>query len=567
MYQEKALAILKSGKNVFLTGSAGTGKTFVLNKYISYLKEHKVPVAVTASTGIAATHMNGTTIHSWSGIGIKDRIGHNDLRSLSTRKYLTKGIEKTHILIIDEISMLHKNQLDMINQVLKYVRKSNLPFGGMQVVFAGDFFQLPPVSKVQESNRDKFAFMSNAWLEAQPTICYLTEQYRQTKNSLNTILNEMRAQEVSDSSIELLQEAKFHDIPIEPTRLYTHNADVDLINKERLDKLEEEIEVYFAEKKGNSKLLDSFVNTLIVQDKLELKKGAKVMFLKNNHEMGVMNGTLGYVVGYDEESHYPVVQLSDKRKVIAAPETWSIDNENGNPIVQFIQVPLRLAWAITVHKSQGMTLEAAEIDLGKTFERGQGYVALSRLKDIEGLKLMGLNRLALEVDALAAKADVRFQELSAEADRDLDDAELISAFEAHILDSGGTTDAKEMAKAKGKTKAKKEKLSTYEMSLLHVLEGKSMEAIAEERGLSLSTIKNHIAHLAEIKPNVDLTAYRPKLDQIRKVKKAYEAVKAVADPEDYTASGDLKLAKVFLKLNKELPYEDIKLALAFVDTK
>ncbi len=565
MYQEKALALMKSGKNVFLTGSAGTGKTYVLNKYIEYLKEHKVPVAVTASTGIAATHMNGTTIHSWTGIGIKDQLSHSDLRSLAGKKYLTNSIEKTHILIIDEISMLHKKQLDMINQVLKYLKKSSLAFGGMQVIFAGDFFQLPPVSKTQESNREKFAFMSAAWLEASPTICYLTEQFRQSKNSLNVILNELRAQEITESSVDLLQEAKYHEMAIEPTRLYTHNADVDQINKEKLAEIDAESEIFFAEKKGNVKLLEAFVNSLIVQEKLELKKGAKVMFLKNNHEKGIMNGTLGVVVDFEPENNWPIVQLSDKRKLIAEPETWSINNEKGNPIVQFVQVPLRLAWAITVHKSQGMTLEAAEIDLAKTFERGQGYVALSRLKEIEGLRLLGLNRMALEVDPLAAKADERFQELSYEADNQFVEPDLEKLFKEHILDSGGTFDKKELAKHKAKKKAKAENKNTYDLTADLIREKLSLDQIAEKRGLSVSTIKSHIQKLRDTKKDLDLEMYRPKVDLLRKVEKAYKKVKAEASEEDYTKAGELKLAKVYSELKKKVSFEDIRLALAFID--
>src|SRR5690554_3920808 len=192
MDQDNALAIMKSGQNVFLTGSAGTGKSYVLNKYIEYLKIRKVPVAVTASTGIAATHMNGMTIHSWSGIGVKEKLSKANLLTMKTKQYLKKGIDRTRVLIVDEISMLHANQLNLVNQVLKFFKDNEEPFGGIQVVFSGDFFQLPPIGNPGEKSRDKFAFMSNAWVEAKPLVCYLHEQHRQESNRLNQILNEIR---------------------------------------------------------------------------------------------------------------------------------------------------------------------------------------------------------------------------------------------------------------------------------------------------------------------------------------------------------------------------------------
>lgn len=478
MFQEKALAILKAGKNVFLTGSAGAGKTYTLNQFITYLKAHKVPVAVTASTGIAATHMNGTTIHSWSGIGIKNQLTHENLKSLATKQYLTKNIRNTHILIIDEISMLHRNQLDMINQVLKYIRNSAKPFGGMQIVFAGDFFQLPPVSREQEPSKQKFAFMSKAWVEAAPTVCYLTEQYRQTKNELNTILNQIRSNEVDESAVQLLQETRFNEHTIEPTKLYSHNADVDSMNEQELKALEAEEEVYFAKKSGNIKMMESFVKSLIVQEKLIIKKGCKVMFLKNDHDRGVMNGTLGVVVDFakdaEENGPYPLVQLMDKRKILATPEVWSINNEKGTPMVSFEQIPLRLAWAITVHKSQGMTLEAAEIDLSKAFEPGQGYVALSRLKELDGLRLLGINRMAIEVDPLAYKADQRFQELSGDVDQ-LTEEHFISDWESYIYAAGGTTDEKELKKHRNKKVAKEKKISTHEVTIQYIEQAMTLE--------------------------------------------------------------------------------------------
>ena len=187
MKQETALTLLKAGENVFLTGSAGAGKTYTLNQYIHYLKARKVPVAITASTGIAATHMNGMTIHTWAGIGIKDRLSDDDLKRMKERKYLKEHLENAQVLIIDEISMLHAKQLNLVNQVLKYFKESDEAFGGIQVIVAGDFFQLPPVGRKDESNRDKFCFMSEAWVEAKFRVCYLTEQHRQDDEILNQI--------------------------------------------------------------------------------------------------------------------------------------------------------------------------------------------------------------------------------------------------------------------------------------------------------------------------------------------------------------------------------------------
>ena len=178
MKQSTALAILKSGRNVFVTGSAGSGKTYIINQYIKFLKERRIPVAVTASTGIAATHMNGMTIHAWSGIGVRNHISKNDLISMREKKYLREKLQQVKVLIIDEISMLHKNQLNLVNKVLKYFKESDRAFGSIQIVFCGDFFQLPPIGMPTEMARDKFAFMSSAWLEASPAICYLQEQHR-----------------------------------------------------------------------------------------------------------------------------------------------------------------------------------------------------------------------------------------------------------------------------------------------------------------------------------------------------------------------------------------------------
>ncbi|RLD25794.1 MAG: helicase, partial [Bacteroidetes bacterium] len=482
MDQALALNILKSGKNVFLTGSAGAGKTHVLNQYIKYLKARKVPVAVTASTGIAATHMNGMTIHSWSGIGIKNKITRSGLVALETKKYLKKNLDKVKVLIIDEISMLHKVQLELVNTVLKHFKNSAEAFGGIQVVLSGDFFQLPPIG--DEPPKEKFAFMAPAWVEANLTICYLTGQYRQSDNQLNDILNEVRSGRISEYSIQQLVSSQNTVLENDwnPTKLYTHNVDVDRMNLKHLKELDGRSKNFTATTKGNQKILEVFKRSVQASEHIELKVGAKVMFVKNNPEAGYINGSMGEVIAYSEDD-FPIVRLMNGRKITANEENWTVDNEMGRSLATYIQVPLRLAWAITVHKSQGMTLDAAEIDLSKTFEKGQGYVALSRLKELKNLKLLGFNQTAIEVDRLALRADKRFQELAAEAEVEFTSTKDLEKQALDFIEiCGGITNPDEIKKHGKKLKHKKSKKSTYELTKELVVKGWSISKMAEERG-------------------------------------------------------------------------------------
>lgn len=411
MEQEVALSILKSGANVFLTGSAGTGKTYVLNQYIQYLKDRKVAVAITASTGIASTHIGGVTIHSWTGIGVKDSLTGREIAKLKTRKYLKDKIGKAKVLIIDEISMLHKKQLDIVDLVLQAFKDSAEPFGDLQVIFCGDFFQLPPIGSREERSRDKFAFMSESWVRAGLSICYLTKQYRQSDNELNDLLNEIRRNEVKSKSLGLLDSAKNKLDTILPTKLFTHNVDVDRINQQYLEDLPGKKRFFKATTTGDKQIVAVLKKTVLASPELQLKVGAKVMFVKNNYDKGYINGSLGEIIEYNEVG-LPIVKLTTNDRITVTPEKWSIDDDNSKSLASYNQIPLRLAWAITIHKSQGMTLESAEIDLRKTFESGQGYVALSRLKSIKSLNLIGYNAKSLSVDSLALKADKRFKELS-----------------------------------------------------------------------------------------------------------------------------------------------------------
>jgi len=410
MTQEEALDILKMGHNVFLTGQAGSGKTYLLNQYISYLKQHNIGVGVTASTGISATHMGGMTIHSWAGIGIKDFMTHKELRALLKKKKIRERFQKTNVLIIDEISMLHSYRLDLVETVARMMKGNFEPFGGIQVVLCGDFFQLPPVTK-EGNPADYFVFKSISWDRMDIRVCYLETQYRQTDREYSTVLNEIRADAVHQGTIETLRkryQATFGGRKI--TKLYTHNSDVDAINDCELSRLPGEPKHFYMQSRGVEKLVKELKRNCLAPEDLMLKEKAVVIFVKNNFNRGYVNGTMGVVEGFDEYGN-PVVKTHKGDVITALPESWRFE-EDSRVVAEISQVPLRLAWAITVHKSQGMSLDAAEVDLSKAFELGMGYVALSRIRELRGLRLMGLNDLALKIHPEIFEVDQQFIDIS-----------------------------------------------------------------------------------------------------------------------------------------------------------
>lgn len=417
MTQDQAIAIMKSGRNVFLTGSAGTGKTYVLNQFIDYLDQQGINHAITASTGIAATHLGGMTIHAWSGLGISHNITEEELDIIESRPKVYKRINEIEILIIDEISMLHRQTLQDIDTILRHIRREpSEPFGGVQLIVSGDFFQLPPVTKSQETSQERYAFMAPAWVEVNFSVCYLDKQYRQGDDQLLDLLNSIRSQTISQDQIAFLEKrTKVFEEEGKITQLFTHNINVDTLNRNELSQIDEKEKKFGAKMKGNKQLVAGLVKNILAPEELILKKTAQVMFVKNHPEGDYMNGTLGEVVDF-KSSGNPVIKTSSGRKIEAEVATWSIDDENGKTLASFEQIPLRLAWGITVHKSQGMTLERACMDLSKCFERGQGYVALSRVSSAEGLFVSGYNDCALQVDPLVLAADERFRELSKEAE-------------------------------------------------------------------------------------------------------------------------------------------------------
>lgn len=562
MTQKEAMKILKMGKNVFLTGPAGSGKTFVLNEYIKFLKDHGVEVAVTASTGIAATHLKGMTIHSWTGIGIKDFLTDYDLDNLEQKAYLWKRFEKTKVLIIDEISMLSSSTMDCIDRVAKVFKRSEEPFGGLQVIFSGDFFQLPPIDKKplyneqiifldeEEVSKTPFAFKSRAWKNCDLHTCYLSEQYRQEDNVLVDLLSEIRSGELSEKSIEILKKRIIKEDNPEITKLYTHNINVDSFNFQKLQNIKSDERAYLMSSRGKPNLIDALKRGCLVQERLVVKKGALVMFVKNNPIAGYINGTVGEVTGFEEG--YPVVQTKNGNSFIASPQSWSVE-EGDKVLAEISQVPLKLAWAVTIHKSQGMTLEKAIIDLSNSFVEGQGYVALSRVKTLDGLFLKGFNAMALAVHNEILNLD---QDLK-------DHSEQLFVHVNKMTPEEFEKEHQDFFVKIGGKKYKvvdeiEQKLTTYEITHKMLKEEKSFKEMAEERDVKIGTILSHIEKLLEEKviTKKDIEYLKPKTKEFKEMfKKVDLAIKKV---------GDEKLTPIFVELKKKYTFEDIRLVKVFL---
>lgn len=467
MTQDEALMILKTGANVFLTGEPGSGKTHTVNAYVEWLRERDVEPSITASTGIAATHIGGLTIHSWSGIGIKRALTKYDLDTISQNKRIVDRVGSTRVLIIDEVSMLSADTLQMVDAVCREIRLDERPFGGMQVVLVGDFFQLPPVVQRPQYNEQEsfdafktnsvFAFASSAWERLNPLVCYLSEQHRQEDEDFLGLLSAIRRDDFSEVHHELLASRNVQPEKGGATRLYSHNADVDALNNSELAKLPSATNSFEMISSGSDTLVAGLKRGCLSPETLILKEGARVMFTKNDGYMHkFVNGTLGIVVKVKGQDGYPVIKTTEGKLVTVEPMEWSV-SDGGRVLARINQIPLRLAWAMTVHKSQGMSLDSAHMDLSNAFEYGQGYVALSRVRTLKGLTLAGFNARAVAVhpEILAKDEDFRTQSsLSRDGFSGLPASELATMHANFIKACGGKQVPEELQKTSTKKKAK-----------------------------------------------------------------------------------------------------------------
>jgi len=469
MTQAEALAVLQTGTNVFLTGEPGAGKSHTINTYTRWLRDHAIEPAITASTGIAATHIGGLTIHSWAGIGIKRSLSEYDLDRIASTEHVVKRIRRTKILIIDEVSMLGPDTLSMVDAVCREVLGSSKPFGGLQVIFVGDFFQLPPivrraeVSDPQDFQSDlvfdqasaapRFAYDSPAWARANPIVCYLTEQHRQDDADFLGILSAIRSNSFDDTHLAHIKKraTRVEDTPATAPKLYSHNADVDRINEHTLGGIDGTAKSFVMQGTGAPAIVAALKKSCLSPEALFLKVGASVMFTKNNPKEGYVNGTLGTVQSFNAYTGYPAVATRAGRIINVEPAEWSVE-ESGRVRARITQLPLRLAWAITVHKSQGMSMDEAVMDLRDVFEYGQGYVALSRVRRLAGLYLLGYNKRTFEVHPGVLAKDEQFRfasDTAAETFAKMDPAELAQMHANFITACGGNLEAQAPAAAAG----------------------------------------------------------------------------------------------------------------------
>lgn len=414
------------GENIFITGPGGSGKSELIRKINNHAFEHFKTIQVTALTGCAAVLLNckAKTLHSWSGIGLGSGSIEDLIKKVKSNKFSKAMWKNTHTLVVDEVSMLSLKLFDTLNIIGKIIRGNNKAFGGIQVVFSGDFFQLPPVGDKGEPDTQRFCFESEDWNNVFNPSCQiqLKKIFRQTDEIYSSILNQIREGKIKKKSCELLSKYVGRkpdaNLVAEPTKLFPTRQKVDGINSGKMALLtteEREFKIKYLKDVEMTKMdranranfsekdiqveLDFIANNLICEKDIKVKIGAQVMCVVNipsDTGLDICNGSQGVITGFCETTGCPRVKFNCGGEMVMTRNVWASDKIPG---IGVAQIPLILAWALTIHKSQGATLDAAEIDVGSgIFECGQTYVALSRVKSLEGLYLTSFDVQKIKIN-------------------------------------------------------------------------------------------------------------------------------------------------------------------------
>lgn len=379
--QKRAFDLVISGKNVFITGSAGTGKSFTIDAIREWYKAANIPFGITSSTGISAINIKGKTLHSYLGIGLAKSSAIDLYMKAKKFSHLIEKLRDIRLLVIDEISMISSDLFDKVSEYLQLVRKCQAPFGGIQLVLCGDLFQLPPV------NGD-FCFKSATWNVMNIETCNLKTIVRQKDDQIfQEILENARLGKCTDEHLELLKNQRNQQFgEVKPTMLYSTNINVDAINLQEYNKLQTAEREYKTDYSKN-KNTQFWAERLNIPSSVRLKINTQVMLTVNlSSEDGYVNGTRGMVTEFSDDG--PIVLLKDGTQLIITP--WTVCDDD-DPSIKVSYIPLKLAYALTIHKSQSLTLDAAIIDIGpKIFEYGQAYTALSRVRDLKSVRILNI---------------------------------------------------------------------------------------------------------------------------------------------------------------------------------
>ena len=394
---------MEQGKSIFLTGPGGVGKTALIKYFKEKIGGSRV-IAITSTTGTSALLLNGTTLHSFLGIRTGSGSIENMVVDIQKKPHMVKKWRRVECLIIDEISMLDPDLFDKLEHMARIIRKNSYPFGGIQLVVSGDFLQLPCVGT------DKFCFQAETWSYCLPHTVYLTEIIRQKDTEFQICLNTVRlgimTQDVRNLIMSRIGATCTNKYNIIPTKLYSSNYEVDYINNIELDKLAKDGRQFYGytmdiETSHKSYVVEKVKKNCNAQDEVELCIGAQVMLLKNlDIENGLVNGSRGIIIEFVEE--LPVVMfLNGVEKLIDIAEWEIMDGDKHVALIR--QIPLKVAYAISIHKSQGCSLDCVEINLDSIFEYGQGYVALSRAKSLQGLSIVKVDFSKIRAHPIAVE--------------------------------------------------------------------------------------------------------------------------------------------------------------------